>query len=144
MARYPVKSMGGELLRELYIDYGGVAGDRLYALLDLETDRIVSAKNYKVFGRLLEFKARLIRDGDPPHIEIVLPGGGRLSILDDGVDEHLSRALGRRVRLVGSPPSQGRILRMNPFTGELRESELAPGTFLDGAEVHILTTSSLS
>ncbi len=141
LARYPVKSMGGEELEQIYLGEGGVAGDRLYALLDLETGRIASAKNYKVFGRLLDFRARLI-GGDA--VEISFPGGGRVSTLDGDVDEALSRALGRRVKLLGSPPPAARILRMNPFTGELRESELAPGTFLDGAEVHLLTSSSLS
>lgn len=29
--RYPVKSMGGEEMDELFVSYGGVYGDRLFA-----------------------------------------------------------------------------------------------------------------
>ena len=54
--RYPVKSMLGERLSELTIGVGGGIGDRVWALRDLESGRIASAKKY---ARLLEFRADL-------------------------------------------------------------------------------------
>ena len=32
--RYPIKSMAGEALPEAFVDYAGVYGDRIYALLN--------------------------------------------------------------------------------------------------------------
>ena len=43
--RYPVKSMMGEELNSAIITERGLLGDRSYALLDMETEKIVSAKN---------------------------------------------------------------------------------------------------
>ena len=44
LRRYPVKSMLGEPLTEAVIGAGGVAGDRVLALLDAETGRVATAK----------------------------------------------------------------------------------------------------
>jgi hypothetical protein len=52
--RYPVKSMLGTTADELLITARGALGDREWALRDLETGRIASAKR---FHRLLDFRA---------------------------------------------------------------------------------------
>ena len=44
LRRYPVKSMLGEALDVAPIQARGVAGDRAYALIDVETGKVVSAK----------------------------------------------------------------------------------------------------
>ena len=41
--RFPVKSMRGERLTEAFVTEQGIQGDRAYALLDVETGRVVSA-----------------------------------------------------------------------------------------------------
>ena len=45
--RYPVKSMMGEELNTAVITNNGLLGDRSYALLDTQTNKIVSAMNPK-------------------------------------------------------------------------------------------------
>lgn len=47
--RYPVSSMAGEQLAELQVDAGGVAGDRIWGLLDAATGRIASPGREKHF-----------------------------------------------------------------------------------------------
>ena len=58
--RYPIKSMMGEELNSAIITDNGLLGDRSYALLDLETDKIVSAKNPKKWPEIFSFHARYI------------------------------------------------------------------------------------
>jgi uncharacterized protein YcbX len=58
--RYPIKSMMGEELNSAIITDNGILGDRSYALLDLETDKIVSAKNPKKWPEIFSFHARYI------------------------------------------------------------------------------------
>jgi hypothetical protein len=52
--RYPVKSMLGTTVNEIFITEHGALGDRAWALRDVESGRIASAKK---FPRLLEFRA---------------------------------------------------------------------------------------
>jgi uncharacterized protein YcbX len=52
--RYPVKSMRGSTVAELPVTERGGLGDRVWALRDLASGRIASAKR---FPRLLEFRA---------------------------------------------------------------------------------------
>ncbi len=40
--RFPVKSMGGEQLRDVEVTERGVLGDRAYALIDKDTGKVVS------------------------------------------------------------------------------------------------------
>ena len=43
--RFPVKSMLGEELDQVDVDEGGVVGDRAFALMDVETGKVASAKH---------------------------------------------------------------------------------------------------
>jgi uncharacterized protein YcbX len=52
--RYPVKSMLGTTVNEIFITEHGALGDRAWALRDVDSGRIASAKK---FPRLLEFRA---------------------------------------------------------------------------------------
>ena len=56
--RYPVKSMMGEELNTAVITNNGLLGDRSYALLDTQTNKIVSAKNPKKWPEIFYFYAR--------------------------------------------------------------------------------------
>jgi uncharacterized protein YcbX len=59
--RYPVKSMMGEELNSATITARGVLGDRVYALRDKETGKVVSAKNPKkwpIFSATARFSSR--------------------------------------------------------------------------------------
>ncbi len=48
LRRFPVKSMLGERLDAAEATKSGLLGDRVYALIDKETDKVVSAKNPKL------------------------------------------------------------------------------------------------
>ena len=63
MWRFPVKSMSGEQLPEVEVTERGVLGDRAYALIDTDTERVVSAKSVKLFPGLLNCKAKFV---EPP------------------------------------------------------------------------------
>ena len=52
--RFPVKSMSGERLEMAELTEGGVVGDRAYALIDVETGKVVSAKSVRLFSRILD------------------------------------------------------------------------------------------
>ena len=59
--RFPVKSMKGEQLQEVTVTEQGVLGDRVYALIDAETGKVVSAKSVKLFPDILACRAALSR-----------------------------------------------------------------------------------
>ena len=86
--RYPVKSLQGERLETAEVGPDGVAGDRQWALFDVETGFGLTARR---MPDLLFGSARLRADGS---VEVVLPDG---TVTDD--DQVLSGWLGRRVEL---------------------------------------------
>ncbi len=49
--RYPVKSLGGAALSEAALQPAGLAGDRAFALLDLQTGSVVSTPTSRASGR---------------------------------------------------------------------------------------------
>ena len=85
--RYPVKSLQGERLPTAEVGPLGVAGDRQWALFDVETGFGLTARRVPD----LLFAAARIRDGE---VEVVLPDGTVTT--DDAV---LSDWAGRRIAL---------------------------------------------
>lgn len=57
--RYPVKSMMGEELNAAGLTERGLLRDRAYALVDPSNGKVVSAKNPRKWGRLLDSRAAL-------------------------------------------------------------------------------------
>jgi len=158
--RYPVKSMLGEELDVATIGERGLAGDRAYALVDAETGKIVSAKNPQRWRALFACRARYLElpepTGDVPPVQITLPDGTTVRSDDPYVDDLLSGALGRPVRLTTRAPQKVIIEEYRPdAVGVVDERSdtvsdgqialLAPaGTFFDCAPVHVVTTASLA
>ena len=68
--RYPVKSILGEELNSSYVTEHGLIGDRVYALIDEETGKTVSAKNPSKWGKLFDFRSAFI---DPPQVVDNIP-----------------------------------------------------------------------
>lgn len=151
LLRYPVKSMGGEVIDAARVDEGvGVQGDRAYAVLDAATGRVASAKHPRRWGALLECQARTVGELAPGQrrgaVSVALPDG---TVVGGGeVDAALSRVLARAVRLVDTPPPQVCHDEAGAREGEDRGSPLAvgsaAGTFFDFAPIHLVTTSSLA
>ncbi|MFM7264764.1 MAG: MOSC N-terminal beta barrel domain-containing protein, partial [Cyanobium sp.] len=113
--RYPLKSMLGERLERLDVEARGVVGDRGYALWDAELQRVASAKNPRLWGDLLAYRARYVAEpcaGEPlPPLEVEGPLEGAeapATILrsdDPALVERHSQQLGRAVALLDQPPS---------------------------------------
>lgn len=130
--RYPVKSMLGEELATAEVTVGGIAGDRTHALIDAETGKIASAKNPRLWAGLLQ-----------------LHGSEALRASDD----ELSRAVGRRVRLLDRAPEGATLDRARPdeILAKGLEAEVgfdvsrvAPGTFFDFAPLHMVTRHTIN
>jgi uncharacterized protein YcbX len=106
--RYPVKSMLGESLSRAVLDERGVVGDREYAVLDVQTGIVASAKVPKRWAKLLEFSAAFA--GEPvageaaPPVVITFPDGSTRRSDDPDIDKALSDVLGREVKLITTPP----------------------------------------
>lgn len=69
--RYPVKSMLGETVPALHVGFDGAEGDRRLALIDDETGRVASAKQARLWRRLLTCEARI----DGGRVRVRLPDG---------------------------------------------------------------------
>jgi uncharacterized protein YcbX len=153
--RYPVKSMLGEELNSSYVTERGLMGDRAYALIDKETGKVASAKNPRKWERLFDFRSIFV---DPPQapenispVRITLPNGTQISSDEDkNIDQTLSKALGRDVRLIRAslekpsyeeywPDIDGLALR-----DKVTEEAMPPQTFFDIAVIHLLTTSTIN
>ena len=57
LRRYPVKSMLGEEIAAAVVTESGVDKDRVFALIDEENGRVASAKQPRLWRRLLQCRA---------------------------------------------------------------------------------------
>lgn len=160
LLRYPVKSMMGEGLNASHVDVRGLLGDRAYAVIDVGTGKVASAKNPRLWAPLFDCRAAFIEPPEPGHplppVRITLPEGTTVWSDQPGVDEMLSKLLGRRVRLAASAPAGARFEEYYPDIEGLSPeghrdtvtdfpvAEAAPaGTFFDLAAFHLLTTQAI-
>lgn len=147
--------MQGETLTEVDIVSKGLLGDRAYALWDVETQRVASAKNPRKWARLLTYQAAFQQAptlADPlPVVRITAPEGAALDSDSTELAETLSHQLGRQVILLNTVPEHVSLDKYIPpnLPGVEREAEitqlfLPEGTFFDSCNVHLLTTSTLA
>ena len=129
--QYPVKSMQGEEVDQILLGPGGVAGDRAYGFVDVETGRLASAKRPRRFGPLLDCRARFLApptvDGDSPPVEVTFPDGTVVRTDDDGGAEltrHAAELLGREVRLISTAPEGVALDELIPQIEGLGENAL--------------------
>ncbi|MCV7381289.1 molybdenum cofactor biosysynthesis protein [Mycobacterium alsense] len=155
LRRYPVKSMLGEAVESLFVDEGGAEGDRRLALVDTETGHVASAKQARLWRGLLQCTAHA---GAGP-VRIGLPDGTTVTADDPGVDDVLSRLVGRPVRLVRQRPDGATLERPDPekllelgldaaaaeVGGRIvKIAQATPGdSFTDEAPLHAITTATL-
>ena len=157
--RYPVKSMLGEQLEGAEIGEHGVTGDRSFALIDVETGKVVSAKRHDLWGGLFSFRASLDRPGVASN---TFPDGTTRSTEDADISDALSAVLGRPVRLSMTAPPDAKIEEIwdeskgprmyGPRVGthdgdpviDVMASFAAPGDFFDFSAIHLLTTNTLT
>lgn len=134
--RFPVKSMQGLTVDRLDVTEAGVVGDRCRGVVAAGDGVLVSAKQR---AELLSARA------DDEGIE--LADGRRVAYDDRGADEILSVWLGTEVRLE-RPPAAARATYRMTFDPPNDDAELVdiptpPGTFLDAAQLHLVTTATL-
>ena len=152
LRRYPVKSMLGEDVGAGEVTFSGLVGDRRLALVSRSTGKIASAKLPRLWRDLLTLSAA---DADGA-VRITLPEGRTVWSSDADVDAVLSGLLGEPVTLAAAPPPGAALDRAIPdavlrdgvdaqVPAELMEigGGGPPGTFVDFAPLHLLTTSTL-
>lgn len=139
-------------MRSLFVDEHGADGDRRLALLDAATGHVASAKNARLWRGLLKCTA----NAGPGGVNIGLPDGTRVAADDPGIDDLLSRLLGRPVRLISRRPDGATLVRPDPeqllelgldaeVGGRILEiAQATPGdSFTDEAPLHAITTATL-
>ncbi len=152
--RYPVKSMLGEELETSEVTDRGLLGDRAYALLDVQTGKVASAKNPKKWAKLLDFHATFTKTPqDPelvPSVKVSLPNGDSITSDAPDISSILSTLLGREVQLLSAVPETASLDHYWPSVEGTAHQEaitqivLPPGTFFDACSVHAITTATLA
>lgn len=151
--RYPVKSMMGEELNAIDITEHGLLGDRAYALIDASDGKVVSAKNPRKWAGLFDFRATFIHPpavGEKiPPVRISLPDGTTVTSEDRDVNQVLSKALGRDVRLEAATSQAHSLEEYWPdmegldFRDTVTDEAMPPETYFDVGMVHLLTTATI-
>ncbi len=153
LRRYPVKSMLGENVDASEVSFTGLSRDRRLAVVSRTTGKIASAKFPRLWRDLLTLLAAA--DADDA-VRITLPEGKTVSSSAADIDGILSELLGEPVTLTATPPPGASLDRAVP-EAVLRDGVQAqvpaelmelggggpPGTFVDFAPLHLLTTSTL-
>lgn len=88
--RYPVSSMGGERLECAPVTTSGIAGDRIWGLLDSSSGRIASPGREKHFVKVPKGHARLAGDS----VAISVDGEGWADPQDETILSDLSQLFG--------------------------------------------------
>jgi uncharacterized protein YcbX len=158
--RFPIKSMLGEKLAQLTVGINGTLGDRAYALREVATGRVASAKKW---GGLFRFSARYAsepRADSPGEILITTPDGKAVPAEDPQASEIISKAIGATMRLERPNPGEVAPAGIDPatvFAGipvdqifpGMRADQLPDyfrllrGSFFDSATMHIIATGTL-
>jgi uncharacterized protein YcbX len=154
--RYPVKSMLGETLASARVTVKGIAGDRAYALVDAGDGKVATAKNPRKWPTLFAFSAAYDsapKAGEIPPVRITLPDGATVSSEDDGIDERLSGAVERAVRLTARAGAAADSATSEEYWPDMdgldnrdtvTDFHLPAGTFFDASVLHILTSATLA
>jgi uncharacterized protein YcbX len=171
LRRYPVKSMGGEVLDAIEIGTDGLQGDRAWAVRDEVRGGIRGAKKIPALMRLRAGYEEAPGDHGSSAALIYLPDGSTVSTGDPEVNERLSKAVDHSVSLWplvsaenldhyrrGAPTESdfekelrgifGRLPDeplpdLSIFPPEVMEFESPPGTYFDAFPLMLLSESSL-
>ena len=148
--RYPVKSMQGDAPTEVALDADGIVGDRTWALRDVETGKLVSAKRPRPWRSALDCHATGVGDD----VEVTLPSGETYGIHDAGLRVALEALFGRSLSIeAASGPGQGSYDSEWPeiegltLVGDLELPMNLTGegtSFIDVGILHVLTTTAMA
>lgn len=150
--RYPVKSMGGERVESLELRVSAIVGDRRWAVRNIETGKIASAKRPRPYGQLLDWSANTHADGS---VIVTGPAGRELTVGSSELDAALTEALGEPVQVMeveeGREETYGSEWPVIPGTVlsdvevDLPVAALTEKTsFVDASAVHIIVNQSMA
>jgi uncharacterized protein YcbX len=144
--------MLGEEVDACEVTRVGLARDRRLAVISRRTGKVASAKYPRLWRDLLTLSAQAL-DRD---VRITLPGGKTVRSTDADIDAVLSELLDEPVTLTATRPPAASldravpeaVLRVGinvqvPFEVNEIGTGSPPGTFVDFAPLHLLTTSTL-
>jgi uncharacterized protein YcbX len=160
LARYPVKSMLGENLDEVFVTERGVVGDRAYALREVATRQIASAKK---FPKLFEFRSSYDSPPAPGRaapVTIELPDGRKIHAEDADASQLISEALGRKMTIERSSSARAEHAGIDAATifADVPIEKVFPGltaetmpnhfalekeSFFDTAVMHVIASGTL-
>jgi uncharacterized protein YcbX len=142
--------MMGEELNSAIITERGLYGDRAYALIDISSRKVVSAKNPRKWARMFDCRAAYSNNANATGtVRISLPDGTEVTSASDNINFVLSNVFDREVRLQSVAPE---VLSFEeywpdtdglPYRNAVTDESLAPETLFDGATMHVLTTATL-
>ncbi len=96
--RYPVKAMGGEGLQRVDLDDRGLAGDRWYAVVDVD-GRLASHKDTRRMRRRDAVAGYAARTDEAGRVVVADDHGRTWPVDDPALAEHLSEVMGDPVAL---------------------------------------------
>lgn len=145
--RFPVKSMKGELLDQVELTPRGLVGDRAYALIDVDTGKVVSAKSVDWFPSMLDCQAAYVEppksSGELPPVRITLPDNSTVTSDSSDATQMLSSYFGRNVTLSQTATNAF----FNARSAFLAKAGLASpepgGAFCDLFPLSVVTNSTL-
>lgn len=141
IARYPVKSLQGEIVSAAELELNGLYGDRAWGIRDETTGKVLTARRAP---QLLFAAAALTADGTPV---ITLPSGVTCYGPGAETDAALSDWLDKPVRLISSAkvPAARAEFFADPTddASEAIEWTMPVGRFVDLHPLLVLTTASL-
>jgi uncharacterized protein len=155
--------MMGEELEVAEVTERGIVGDRGYALVDVETGKVVSAKNPRKWARMFECEAAYaeppVAGKSLPPVRVRVPDGEAVTSDEPEFASTLSKLFGREVTLRATLEQMAIIDHFffdyqTPLGRPIESPEGdslttvpigfgAPGTFFDYTPIHLLTTSTL-
>ncbi len=162
--------MKGERLEQGEFTERGLIGDRAYALIDVDSGKVASAKSVRLFPDLFGCSAVFVEppqlDGGLPPVRITLPNGKSVTSATSDVDRVLSAFFRRDVTLARAAPDDFTIDQYHPdvedadpaghrdsvveqklgsafFAQAGLPSPVPVGAFFDLFPVSVLTTSTL-
>ncbi len=151
--RYPVKSMQGDEPAAAHLGPEGLEGDRAWALRDVETGKVVSAKRPRPWASALECRATQPEGGGPDDVVVTLPDGSEHGVHDPTLRPALEALFGRTLAVDGfSPDDPGTYDSEWPeiegltLAGDIEfPNAMAGGAggYVDVGVLHVLSTSAM-
>ena len=108
LRRYPFKGMAGEDLREVFVTYAGIAGDRAYAFVDPTNPSSFPWMTGRIKREMILLRPRFLAPPDPAEehparscfrAEIATPEGRTLSVDDPAFTAFFEERFGRKLEL---------------------------------------------